>query len=358
MTRNQKVSKLKVFSTVIALVVLVVLIANADKLGSSSEVVGYINPAFVGDSGRDVTINMNNLSISVDERDDTAVVQYIVQEGDTLETIASEFGTTVSTLRKINAISSIKPGQKIIVTDEEDGIIYTVRETQNIKVFANKYGLNLSDLMTLNYITDDTEMLQKGQEIFINLTEEKANAIPGFIDKGQPDLSPQIVRPKPTVVAKPASSTSSSTTTSSSSSSSSSSTAKTLSKVQSRWTFTANITNGFARGYCTWYVATQMKHIFPYETATTQSRPFGGNANQWYKNAQKAGLSVGKTPKAGAIIVYSALRNAAGHVGIVKEYYPDRGEMLIEDMNYEGKFVVTRRIESTSRKEIIGYIYG
>jgi hypothetical protein len=32
--------------------------------------------------------------------------------------------------------------------------------------------------MTLNYITDDTEMLQKGQEVFINLTEEKANTIP------------------------------------------------------------------------------------------------------------------------------------------------------------------------------------
>jgi surface antigen len=101
-----------------------------------------------------------------------------------------------------------------------------------------------------------------------------------------------------------------------------------------------------------------MKHIFPYETATTQSRPFGGNANQWYNNAKKAGLSVGKTPRAGAIIVYSTLRSSAGHVGIVKEYYPDKGEMLIEDMNYEGKFVVTRRIESTSRKEIIGYIYG
>jgi LysM repeat protein len=64
------------------------------------------------------------------------------------------------------------------VTGEEDGIIYTVRETQNIKIFANKYGLNLNDLMTLNYITDDTEMLQKGQEVFINLTEEKANTIP------------------------------------------------------------------------------------------------------------------------------------------------------------------------------------
>jgi hypothetical protein len=31
--------------------------------------------------------------------------------------------------------------------------------------------------------------------------------------------------------------------------------------------------------------------------------------------------------------------------------------MLVEDMNYAWKFVVTQRIESTSRAEIIWYIY-
>jgi LysM repeat protein len=205
MTRNQKVSKVKVFSTIIALIIFVVLIVNADKLNSSKEVMGYINPAFVGDSGRDTTINMDAISININETDDIAVVQYIVQEGDTLEQIATEFGTTVSTLKKINGIKSIQPGQKIIVTDEEDGIIYTMRDTQNIKVFANKYGINLKDLMTLNYITDDTEMLYQGQEIFINISSEKANSIAGFIDKGQPNLAPQIVKPKP-VATKPATS--------------------------------------------------------------------------------------------------------------------------------------------------------
>jgi len=335
----------------------VLLIVNADKLSSSPDTIGYVNPAFLGDSGNDVTINMNKLSINVNESNDTAVVQYIVQEGDTFESIATEFGTTVSNLKKINGIKSIKPGQQIIVTDEEDGIIYTVRENQNIKVFANKYGFNLSDLMTLNYITDDSEMLRKGQEIFINLTEEKANAIPGFIDKGQPDLSPpQVVKPKPvaTTSTKPSTNTSSSTASSSSTSSSNSGGGK----VQSRRTYTANVSNGFARGYCTWYVATQMGHIFKYTSETTQERPFGGNANQRYKNAEKAGLSVGQTPKAGAIIVYNSLRSSAGHVGIVKSVDTANGTMVIEDMNYEGKFIVTRRVESTSRSGIIGYIYG
>jgi hypothetical protein len=32
--------------------------------------------------------------------------------------------------------------------------------------------------------------------------------------------------------------------------------------------------------------------------------------------------------------VYGPIRNPAGHVAIVRAYYPDRGEMLVEDMNY------------------------
>jgi LysM repeat protein len=225
MTRNQKVNKLKVVFTVMCLAVFVVLIVNANKLSSTTEAMGYINPAFIGNSNSDTTINMDTCdTCSIDiNKDDTAVVYYIVREGDTFESIANTFGTTVSGLKKINSITSIKPGQKIVVTDEEDGIIYTVRETQNIKVFANKYGLNLQDLMTLNYITDDTEILQKGQEIFLNLTEEKANIIPGFIDKGQPDLSPQVVKPKTPTKTTTTTSTSSKTTSSSSSSSSSTS---------------------------------------------------------------------------------------------------------------------------------------
>ena len=349
---------MKIAVTVVSLIVFIVLIVNADKIGSSNDL-SYINKVFVGDSKNDVTIKMDTMIISVDEQDDLAVVQYIVQAWDTLESIATEFGTTVTNLKKINGVSSIKPGIKLVVTNEEDGILYKVRETQNIKVFASKYGLNLEDLMTMNYIQDDTEILYKGQEVFINLSEEKANLIPGFIDKGQPDLSVQVVKPKTpitsnTTTSKPSTSTTTSSTTTSSTSSGG---AKT-SKVLSRWTYNKNINNGFYRGYCTRYVATQMSSIFPYTSETTQSRSFGGNANQWYTNAKKAGYSVGTTPRAGAIIVYSNLRGSAGHVGIVREYHPDRGEMIIEDMNYEGKFIVTRRVESTSRSGIIGYIYG
>ena len=320
-----------------------------------------MNPTFVSDWSKDVAINLDAMSVSLDESTDLAVVQYIVQEGDTLESIATEFWTTVSNLKKINGISSIKPWQKIVVTNEEDGILYKVRENQNIKVFANKYGLDLKDLMTLNYITDDSEILYQGQEIFINLSEEKANNIPGFIDKAQPDLSIPVVKPKPTTTKTTTTKTTTKTTSSAGASATISNvtTNTNSSKILKKWTYNANINNGFYRGYCTWYVATQVPSIFPYTSETTQDRPFGWDAVKWYNNAKAAWYTVSKTPRSNSIVVYAKLRSAAGHVWIVRQYpYNwDSSKMLVEDMNYAWKFVVTQRIESTSRGEIIGYIY-
>jgi hypothetical protein len=91
-------------------------------------------------------------------------------------------------------------------------------------------------------------------------------------------LSIPIVKPKPkqtttttkTTTTKPSQGGSqgggsTSTTTSSSSSS----------KIVKKWTYNANINNGFYRGYCTWYVATQVPSIFAYTSDSTQDRPFG-----------------------------------------------------------------------------------
>jgi len=362
MTRTHKVSKTRIFLTILCLLIFGVVVSVADRCCTPADL-QYVNPTFVSDTSKDVSINLDAMSVSMDETNDTAVVQYIVQEWDTFESIATEFWTTVSNLKKINWISNIKPWQKIVVTNEEDWILYKVRENQNIKVFANKYGLDLKDLMTLNYITDDSEILYEGQEIFINLSEEKANNIPGFIDKAQPDLSIPVVKPKPKTTTKTTTTTKNNTTKTSTTnnwgSTATITSSSSSSKIIKKWTYNANINNGFYRGYCTWYVATQVPSIFRYTSEWTQERPFGGNASTWYSAAKAAGYTVSKTPRAGSIIVYSNLRSSAGHVWIVRQYpYNwDNSKMLVEDMNYAGKFVVTQRIESTSRAGIIGYIY-
>ena len=361
MTRTHKISKRKIIFTIACLLIFGVLVVVADRCASPAEL-QYVNQNFVSGGSKDVSINLDAMSISMDDTNDAAVVQYIVQEWDTFESIATEFWTTVSNLKKINGISSVKPWQKIIVTNEEDWILYKVRENQNIKVFANKYWLDLQDLMTLNYITDDSEILYEWQEIFINLSEEKANNIPWFIDKAQPDLSIPVVKPKPTTTTK---TTTKPTITKVSGGTSSNgwwtvtTTSSSSSKIIKKWTYNANINNGFYRGYCTWYVATQVPSVFRYTSETTQERPFGGDAVKWYSNAKAAWYTVSKTPRANSIVVYSRLRSSAGHVWIVRQYpyNGDSSKMLVEDMNYAWKFVVTQRIETVNRAEIVGYIY-
>lgn len=88
-------------------------------------------------------------------------------------------------------------------------------------------------------------------------------------------------------------------------------------------------------------------------------RPFGGNANQWYGNAQKAGFSVGQSPRAGSLIIYQNGSRwvSAGHVGRVIAYYPEKRQMIVRDMNYKGKFIYTDRWESIDNSNIKGYIY-
>lgn len=102
-------------------------------------------------------------------------------------------------------------------------------------------------------------------------------------------------------------------------------------------------------------MAIKTPEIFGQVVDGKQNRPFGGDARQWYSNAKKAGFSVGQTAKAGAIIVYGTLRSSAGHVGKVVSV--DGDEIVVEDMNYAGKFIVTRRTDSVDNSKIIGYIY-
>lgn len=83
-----------------------------------------------------------------------------------------------------------------------------------------------------------------------------------------------------------------------------------------------------------------------------------GNAIEWYKNAPWQGLTVSETPIPESIIVFKNGRHwyhsLYWHVGIVKEVYDKY--LVIEDMNYLGKFIVTKRIIPINQA-IKGYIY-
>ena len=135
-----------------------------------------INSSFIqGDDGLSYEINMDTINIDVDTNNN-GIIEYTVQQWDTLLKIAGVFGTTISALKKDNDLKKDEttPGQVLKILNQIDGIVYTIKDKTNVVVFANKYNLNLQDLMTLNYIQDESELFTPGQELFLNITKEKA----------------------------------------------------------------------------------------------------------------------------------------------------------------------------------------
>ncbi len=339
------------------------MIANADIFSKGDELLS-INSGFIqGNDGISYNINLDAINIDTSTTTD-GVIQYTVQTWDTLLKIASVFWSTVSSIQKDNTIKTDKndeltPGLVLKVSNQIDGIIYTTKDKINVVVFANKYNLNLQDLMTLNYVQDESEIFAPGQEVFINVSKEKAYDL-GLLDRPKPEIIPQSTITNKPVINKSGKIVSKviKSNTVIAALDDQNTAPDIQSKIISQWTYTKPIKNGFYAWNCTWYAAIISPQIFPYVDDTTQNRPFGGDATQWCSNAQKAWYRIGSKPAVGALIVYSNINSSAGHVGKVINYYPDDNKMIIRDMNYIAKFVVTERWENTNNSKIKCYIYG
>jgi len=107
--------------------------------------------------------------------------------------------------------------------------------------------------------------------------------------------------------------------------------------------------NGFAYGYCTWWVA-HKRYV-----------PWRGNAAQWWWNARIFGFAEGSVPRAGAIMVMGISGTSPqGHVGYVESVNAN-GSFLVSEMNWWGVpgggwgLVDYRTV--TSMRGILGFIY-
>ena len=223
---------------------------------------------------------MDSISIDIDNNNN-GIIQYVVQPGDTLFKIASTFGTTISLLQKNNNLKGEATiGQTIKIVNDDNGIVYTVKDKTNAVVFANQYNLNPQDLMTLNYLQDQSEILSAGQEIFINISKEKAYDL-GLLERPKPVIIPHTtiahkpVINKPSQIGKPTAKPGKPAPVVADDTEDDRPNSKAA--IISKWTYTKNISNSFARGQCTWYAAIISPNIFPYTDADTQTRTFGGN---------------------------------------------------------------------------------
>ncbi len=210
---------------------------------------------------------------------------YNVADGDTLSGIASKFNITTSTLQWANNLTdadAIKPGQSLTILPIS-GLLYTVQAGDTAATLAAKYQANAAQITSFN----DAEVtgLSAGQHIII----------------------PDGVLPNAPAAAKVGTAIATG----------GSSGSKLLSALP-RLSFGGN---GYAFGYCTYYVATRR-----YVPSTW------GDANTWYYDAKLSGYKVGSAPAAGAIAWTGA--GYYGHVAYVEKV--DGGQVEVSEMNYNG----------------------
>lgn len=237
------------------------------------------------------------------------IQQYTAKQGDSVGSIAAAFGVTSDTIRWSNNVTgdSVSNGQKLVISPI-NGIAYQVKAGDTVEALATKYNTNKDQIIAFNDI--EIGGLPVGQYIVL------------------PGGSPQQVA----------------TTTRGS-----------LATIAGAGGFAwggynaVYGSNGYDYGYCTWWAANR-------RAETGRPIPSNlGNAATWKVLAQRAGLGVGNTPQAGAVI-WTPPRDYYGHVGYVESVNSD-GSVNISEMNVVGWGSVDKKTLSASEAAGYSYIY-
>lgn len=244
------------------------------------------------------------------------VVAYTAKQGDTIKSVAAEFGISEDTVRWANNLTSdsLTAGQKLTIPSAT-GVLYTIKQGDTAASLGEKYQADKDRIVTFN----DAELtgLQVGQQIII------------------PDgILPETERPG---YVKPTNGTYSGVN---------SSPAQVSSSIHSGLA----AGNGYAYGYCTYYAYNRRAEI---------GRPIGGNwgnAVSWASMARAAGFRVDHTPEAGAVLQNGGGWGGYGHVGIVERVNGD-GSLVVSDMNYAGWNVISTRTVPASSVASYNYIH-
>jgi len=105
------------------------------------------------------------------------VITYTVGSGDTLSTIAHQFGITLNTLLWANNLtvrSLIKPGNTLQILPTS-GVVHTVKGGDSVIAIAKKYGVNATDVLAYNKM-ESGKALTVGATLIVPGGELKAPA--------------------------------------------------------------------------------------------------------------------------------------------------------------------------------------
>lgn len=121
--------------------------------------------------------NLNSNALSIGQllyipKEETEIIEtkvYTVKKGDTLYGIANKYNLTVDELKKQNNLTSnsLSIGQKLNVSNipQDTETTYTVTKGDTLYGIANKFGVSVDNLKTINNLTSNT--LSLGQVLKI-----------------------------------------------------------------------------------------------------------------------------------------------------------------------------------------------
>ena len=98
----------------------------------------------------------------------TEITSYTVREGDTISTIALDFGISINTLLWENGLTSrsiIRPGDALAILPFS-GVSYTVRSGDTLLALANRYDVTVKDILDANGLTPEST-LSIGQKLVL-----------------------------------------------------------------------------------------------------------------------------------------------------------------------------------------------
>lgn len=267
--------------------------------------------------------NITNPNIS------RGVDTYVVNEGDTMASIAAKYGLTMDQIRWSNGLkkTDVTVGQSLKIPVGAPGIVYTVKAGDTPESLATKYKSSAEGIVAYNDL-EGTNLTEGMQIVLPNgvlpVTERPEYVAPVY---NYTYSGSYANRQNMTVIARGA--------------------------YNGIYNNPAGINgNPMVRGQCTWYA---------WYWRATNGRPLPGgavlgHARYWASRAASMGYVVNRTPEVGA--VFQTTAGYYGHVGIVLAVYGD-GSILVREMNLDSRGVgtLTEGIIPASSVSSFNYIH-
>ena len=125
----------------------------SDTLGLASApdvASNYIITNTMYDSGQTATGKLEKPNIT-DIAVSRGVIEYTVEEGESMDTIAAKYGITTDDIRWSNNLkdTNVSPGT-VLYIPSTSGIVYTVKADDTVESIAEKYGSSAAEIIALN----------------------------------------------------------------------------------------------------------------------------------------------------------------------------------------------------------------